>query len=176
MFIHTNIYSIQNVLSVLSGCGDGGAESGDGGAASASPRVEEPPPVPPAAGSPAVASPASGTPGSATPVDGTPAAGTPDGAGGSAGATATLPVPTDVSPTADSWEAEADDALLTPEENNEPEDEETEQPVSKYVFIDSQALNTLSFANMETIMNTLVQCYTIISELAYYYLRNIGSK
>lgn len=81
------------------GCGDGGAESGDGGAASASPRVEEPPPVPPAA----AASP------SAT--------------------TSTLPVPADVSPTAESWEAEADDALLTPEENNEPDDEEIEQQV-----------------------------------------------
>ncbi|RVE51254.1 hypothetical protein evm_004058 [Chilo suppressalis] len=78
---------------VLNGCGDGGGESGDNGAASASPRVEEPPPVPPA-----------GTP-----------------------ATTALPVPPDVSPTADSWEAEADDALLTPEDNNEADEEEIEQ-------------------------------------------------
>lgn len=105
-------------------------ESGDGGAASASPRVEEPPPVPPAAGSPAVPSPATGSPGSGTPVDGSPAVGTPDGASAPSAAAATLPVPTDVSPTADSWEVEADDALLTPEDNNEPEDEEAEQQVS----------------------------------------------
>ena len=72
------------------GCGDGGGESGDGGAASVSPRVEEPPPVPPAA---------------------------------------SLQVPTNVSPTADSWEAEADDALLTPEDNNEQEEEELDQQV-----------------------------------------------
>uniref|UniRef100_A0A2A4JPB4 Tr-type G domain-containing protein n=1 Tax=Heliothis virescens TaxID=7102 RepID=A0A2A4JPB4_HELVI len=111
---------------VLNGCGDVGGESGDGGAASASPRVEEPPPVPPAAGSPASASPASGTPASGTPADGTPAVGTPDAPAPSATA-GVIPVPTDVSPTADSWEAEADDALLTPEENNEPEDEEIEQ-------------------------------------------------
>ncbi|XP_063533921.1 eukaryotic peptide chain release factor GTP-binding subunit ERF3A isoform X3 [Cydia strobilella] len=68
-------------------CGDGGGDSGDG--ASASPRVEEPPPVPAAA----------------------------------------PPVPPDVSPTVDSWEAEADDALLTPEDNNEPDEEEIEQQV-----------------------------------------------
>lgn len=36
-----------------------------------------------------------------------------------AAAAAPLPVPPDVSPTADSWEAEADDVLLTPEENND---------------------------------------------------------
>ncbi|KAI5651866.1 elongation factor tu GTP binding domain-containing protein [Phthorimaea operculella] len=70
---------------VLNGCGDG--ESGDNGAASASPRVEEPPPVPPAGGA--------------------------------------APVPPDVSPTADSWDAEADDALLTPEDT-EQDDEEVE--------------------------------------------------
>ncbi|XP_068631543.1 eukaryotic peptide chain release factor GTP-binding subunit ERF3A isoform X5 [Battus philenor] len=79
------------------GCGDGG-DSGDGGAASASPRVEEPPPVPPAAAPvPPVADP--------------------------------LPIPSDSSPTIDSWDAEADDALLTPEDNNDPEEEETEQQV-----------------------------------------------
>lgn len=101
---------MTKVIAIALGCGDGGAESGDGGAASASPRVEEPPPVPPAAAAPAAP---------AAPADTTaPAA-----------PTATLPVPTDVSPTADSWEAEADDALLTPEENNEPEDEEIEQQV-----------------------------------------------
>lgn len=86
----------------LSGCGDGGGESGDGGAASASPRVEEPPPVPPA--------------GAAVPT------------------TAALPVPPDVSPTADSWEAEADDALLTPEDINEPDEEETDQQVQNPVI------------------------------------------
>lgn len=80
------------------GCGDG-AESGDGRAASASPRVEEPPPVPPAV------------------------------------ATAPLPVPPDVSPTADSWEAEADDALLTPEDNNEAEEEELEQQVTIHYYL-----------------------------------------
>ncbi|KAI8435964.1 hypothetical protein MSG28_004126 [Choristoneura fumiferana] len=82
---------------VLNGCGERG-DSGDGGAASASPRVEEPPPVPPAAAAPVPA----------------PAA---------------PPVPPDVSPTVDSWEAEADDALLTPEENNEPDEEEIDQQV-----------------------------------------------
>lgn len=44
-------------------------------------------------------------------------------------ASAPLPVPPDVSPTADSWEAEADDALLTPEDNNDQEEEELEQQV-----------------------------------------------
>ncbi|XP_045535535.1 eukaryotic peptide chain release factor GTP-binding subunit ERF3A isoform X2 [Papilio machaon] len=77
---------------VLNGCGDAG-DSGDAGAASASPRVEEPPPVPPA-----------------TVVVAAP-----------------LPVQSDSSPTIDSWDADADDALLTPEDNNEPEEEETEQ-------------------------------------------------
>ncbi|XP_045535534.1 eukaryotic peptide chain release factor GTP-binding subunit ERF3A isoform X1 [Papilio machaon] len=79
---------------VLNGCGDAG-DSGDAGAASASPRVEEPPPVPPA-----------------TVVVAAP-----------------LPVQSDSSPTIDSWDADADDALLTPEDNNEPEEEETEQQV-----------------------------------------------
>lgn len=41
----------------------------------------------------------------------------------------TASVPPDVSPTADSWEVEADDALLTPEENNEPEEEELDTQV-----------------------------------------------
>ncbi|XP_072931991.1 eukaryotic peptide chain release factor GTP-binding subunit ERF3A isoform X3 [Epargyreus clarus] len=41
----------------------------------------------------------------------------------------TLPVPSDVSPTADSWEAEADDALLTPEDGNEAEEDESEPQV-----------------------------------------------
>lgn len=50
----------------------------------------------------------------------------PPAAAPSAGA---LPVPTDVSPTVDSWEAEADDALLTPEDNNDPDEEEVEQQV-----------------------------------------------
>ncbi|XP_026317566.1 eukaryotic peptide chain release factor GTP-binding subunit ERF3A [Hyposmocoma kahamanoa] len=79
---------------VLNGCGD--AESGEGGAASASPRVEEPPPLPPA---------------------------------GTGATTAPAPVPPDVSPTADSWEAEADadDALLTPDNENEAEEEEIDQ-------------------------------------------------
>lgn len=79
----------------LLGCGDGGGESGEGGAvsASASPRVEEPPPVPPAA------------------------------------APAAPNAPADQSPTADSWEAEADDALLTPDDNNEPDEEELDQQV-----------------------------------------------
>lgn len=81
------------------GCGDG-RDSGDGGAASASPRVEEPPPVPP----PTVPEATS------------------------------LPIPSDSSPTIDSWDAEADDALLTPEENNEPEEEETEQQVQATVI------------------------------------------
>ncbi|CAH2236772.1 eukaryotic peptide chain release factor GTP-binding subunit ERF3A isoform X1 [Pararge aegeria] len=75
---------------VLNGCGDGG-ESADGRAASASPRVEEPPPEPPAAEE-----------------------------------DASLAVPSDASPTADSWEAEADDALLTPEEGNDAEEEAEE--------------------------------------------------
>ncbi|XP_013169256.1 PREDICTED: eukaryotic peptide chain release factor GTP-binding subunit ERF3A isoform X4 [Papilio xuthus] len=39
------------------------------------------------------------------------------------------PVQSDSSPTIDSWDADADDALLTPEDNNEPEEEETEQQV-----------------------------------------------
>ncbi|XP_013143396.1 PREDICTED: eukaryotic peptide chain release factor GTP-binding subunit ERF3A isoform X2 [Papilio polytes] len=77
---------------VLNGCADAG-DSGDAGAASASPRVEEPPPVPPA-----------------TVVVAAP-----------------LPVQSDSSPTIDSWDADADDALLTPEDNNEPEEEELEQ-------------------------------------------------
>ncbi|CAH4032577.1 eukaryotic peptide chain release factor GTP-binding subunit ERF3A isoform X1 [Pieris brassicae] len=74
---------------VMNGCGEG--DNGDNVAASASPRVEEPPPVPPA--------------------------------------TAVAPVPEvppdDSSPTADSWENEADNALLT-EDNNEADEEETE--------------------------------------------------
>lgn len=58
-----------------------------------------------------------------------PPAGTPEATPALSEPAATLPVPTDVSPTADSWEAEADDALLTPEDSNEPEDEEIEQQV-----------------------------------------------
>lgn len=81
------------------GCGDAG-DSGDAGAASASPRVEEPPPVPPA-----------------TVVVAAP-----------------LPVQSDSSPTIDSWDADADDALLTPEDNNEPEEEELEQQVQATVI------------------------------------------
>lgn len=97
-FLCTCLKQQLNVYVCLqSGCGDGGAESGDGGAASASPRVEEPPPVPPA--------------------------------GAAAPAAAALPVPPDVSPTVDSWEAEADDALLTPEDNNEPDEEELDPQV-----------------------------------------------
>ncbi|XP_063362062.1 eukaryotic peptide chain release factor GTP-binding subunit ERF3A isoform X1 [Cydia amplana] len=46
-----------------------------------------------------------------------------------AAAAAAPPVPPDVSPTVDSWEAEADDALLTPEDNNDPDDDEIEQQV-----------------------------------------------
>lgn len=40
--------------------------------------------------------------------------------------------PADNSPTADSWEAEADDALLTPEDINEGEDEDVEQQVHNF--------------------------------------------
>lgn len=40
-----------------------------------------------------------------------------------------LPIPPDVSPTADSWEAEADDALLTPDDNNDAEEEEIDAVV-----------------------------------------------
>lgn len=89
------------------GCGD--AESGEGGAASASPRVEEPPPLSPA----------------------------------STGATtAPAPVPPDVSPTADSWEAEADadDALLTPDNENEAEEDETDQQVYPTVICMSMSV------------------------------------
>lgn len=45
-----------------------------------------------------------------------------------------VPVPPDVSPTADSWEAEADDALLTPEDNNDGDEEEAEQQVQEIVI------------------------------------------
>ncbi|XP_046959652.1 eukaryotic peptide chain release factor GTP-binding subunit ERF3A isoform X1 [Vanessa cardui] len=108
---------------VLNGCGDG-AESGDGRAASASPRVEEPPPVPPAV----------------APADAPADDPADDQAGTQALAAADiapLPVPPDVSPTADSWEAEADDPLLTPEDNNDEEeleqqeDEETAKKIPK---------------------------------------------
>lgn len=95
------------------GCGERG-DSADGGAASASPRVEEPPPVPPASVAPAPA----------------PAA---------------PPVPPDVSPTVDSWEAEADDALLTPEENNEPDEEEIDPQVQNTVIGMVFFLSTFSF-------------------------------
>lgn len=46
----------------------------------------------------------------------------------------TLPVPSDISPTADSWEVEADDALLTPEDGNEAEEEESEPQVPPAVI------------------------------------------
>lgn len=102
------------------GCGERG-DSADGGAASASPRVEEPPPVPPASVAPAPA----------------PAA---------------PPVPPDVSPTVDSWEAEADDALLTPEENNEPDEEEIDQQVQNTVIgMVFFFLLLVSFVHMDTI-------------------------
>lgn len=55
--------------------------------------------------------------------------------------TAPLPVPPDVSPTADSWEAEADDALLTPEDTNEVEEEELEPQVRKSCLLMSKKLH-----------------------------------
>lgn len=104
LFPHTKIVVIicsYKYAGYVPGCGDGGGESSDGRAASASPRVEEPPPIPPA--------------GSAE--------------------SASLPIPADVSPTADSWEVEADDALLTPEDGNDGDEEESEQQVPIYYLI-----------------------------------------
>ncbi|KAG7302658.1 Eukaryotic peptide chain release factor GTP-binding subunit ERF3A [Plutella xylostella] len=90
------------------GCGDGGSDSG---AASVSPRVEEPPPVPAPAPAPAPATPS-------PEEESAPAAPAP--------APAPAPRPADDSPTAESWEVEADDALLTPEDNNDGDEEEVD--------------------------------------------------
>lgn len=82
------------------GCGDG---SDGGGAASASPRVEEPPPVPPAPEAP--------------------------------------PQLADNSPTVENWDAETDDVLLTPEDGNEPDDEDIEQQVIIFILLNSYKLS-----------------------------------
>ncbi|XP_047995089.1 eukaryotic peptide chain release factor GTP-binding subunit ERF3A isoform X2 [Leguminivora glycinivorella] len=82
---------------VLNGCGHGGGGGGDSGDGASASPRVEEPPPAPVPEPPPAPAPAA------------------------------APVPPDVSPTVDSWEAEADDALLTPEDNNEPDEEEIEQ-------------------------------------------------
>ncbi|XP_047995088.1 eukaryotic peptide chain release factor GTP-binding subunit ERF3A isoform X1 [Leguminivora glycinivorella] len=84
---------------VLNGCGHGGGGGGDSGDGASASPRVEEPPPAPVPEPPPAPAPAA------------------------------APVPPDVSPTVDSWEAEADDALLTPEDNNEPDEEEIEQQV-----------------------------------------------